>query len=238
MRNSAFINVVPSFLLRSINPSDVLEKYQRGHFSTIQRRTNKLTEIKVTPISVIELSSTSIEEPIFTFKDKNGHSRLFAFSNQKEYTAYIQGKSMEYKCNYCFHKFMVHPGQDELPERIPLYMEDKYIRKENNIYKLTVVWGEGTYCHPNCCYTAIHRQCRTYYKFNDATYNNSELYYKAICSLRYPGIKLQEVDVKLLDIFGGTLTYEEWRDKNYKYEKVPNMIIVPVKIAYEKLNVT
>jgi hypothetical protein len=227
--NRTFINVVPSFLLRGVNPLFVAEKYQAGFFTDLKHEKDEKPIIKIAPITFIPVNSSSFEDPIYAFKDKNGYIHTMVFSNQEEYQSYLSGKEITHCCNLCDITF----SHD--PERIPIHIEERLIPLSDGKTKIKIVlvWGEGSYCCPDHCFTVIRMLSNQSYRFTDVTTRNSEVMYRNICKSRYPKHDLIEVDIRLLKKYGGSLTQEEFI-KPETYSRSPSFVVIPVKVPYER----
>ena len=163
--------------------------------------------------------------------DQDSTGRLQLFSNQDEYTYYLNGIPIKRTCLLCGIEFFTDP------ERIPLYMEDRYLPSSDNgeMTKVTIVWGDGNYCCPDHCFTAIRRHNNLSYRYRESIYRESEPLYRNICKERYPDLQLKEIDLRLLKRFGG-LVASESDFKKYTYNRMSSFMVVPVKIAYERIN--
>ena len=226
--NKHFINIIPSFLLRGINPLDVLDKYYKGNYASLTRKKLK-TAIKISTISFVPVNSESTDEAFYTFKDKNGYNQLIVFSNQREYQAFIKGETITHRCNMCFKEFTYEP------ERIPLHFEERYLQipdsKDQTRVKVNLVWGEGTFCCPDECFTAIRRNSDLRYRYRDPLMSNSEIIYRNICAERFPNHKLKEVDLRYMSVLGGSI---EDKPKD-SYKRLNSFVVVPVKVPYERI---
>jgi hypothetical protein len=228
--NKTLVNVIPSFLLRGIDPNEILNQYKSGQFSGLHFSPSTGIKVKVAPITFVPISTESTNDPFYSFRDKNGYPHVVAFTNQDEYLSYMKGEKISHICMLCFKSF-THDV-----ESIPLSAELRYFKKENEentLIKTIIVIGEGSYCCPDHCFTAL--RMMVYNHRHDMLYHDSEMIYKNIISERFPGLQLKEVDIKLLKRFGGSVSDDEFDPSMYEYRRMNNFIVIPSKIAYEQI---
>lgn len=230
----SFFSIVPSILLRGVDPLEIISKYNNGFFATVEKiQSSEKANSKVSVMTFAPISD-SIEDAYYTFKDRNGHTQVIVFANQQEYKAYCEGKEIKRKCHLCFKEFTHEP------ERIPITIEDRYLPSSNdpNRVKVRIVWGIKTFCHPNHCWTAIKQHQNLRYRYRDIIMQDADIMYKNICKERFPDLVLKETPLELWSEFGGSLNDEAFSGQgengSYVYNKMSSFIVVPVKISYER----
>ncbi len=223
-----FFNIVPSILLRGVDPLDVLEKYHAGYFQNLKRDSPGPT-IRVAAITFAPISD-SVDEAFYTFKDKNGQTQVLVFENQQEYKAYLEGKEIKRRCDFCMVEFTHEP------ERIPIKIEERYLPSSDapNRTKVKIVWGIKKYCNPIHCWTAIQHHLNLRYRYRDVLMQDSDILYKNICKERFPNLILREIPLELCAEFNGPIDQTTPGGGEYTYKKMSSFIVVPVKIAYER----
>lgn len=256
--SKSVVNIVPSFLLRGINPNKVLDDYVKGFFSNIHFENVQDVTVKTAPLTIVSVNSNSPEDPVFVIREKNSFNRVFVFANQEEFKMYQNNveKDMDVKisrvCDYCLRKF------DHQHMVIPLIREIRYIRKGgdpsgdpigdsrgpggskngNTVVKFPVIIGDGKYCDYRCTFAALKCYNSVNFRYRDLLYNNSEMLLRELFEEKYPNQVLTPAPNRsLLKSFGGSLDYDEWSDHNFTYDRMINPLILPAKIPHEKCNV-
>lgn len=229
MAGQTFFNIVPSILLRGVDFLDLVEKYNNGFFLNLKKEIVEKSTIKIAPITFSPISD-SVEDPYYTFKDRNGYTQVIVFANQLEYKAYIEGKTIKRRCHFCFKEFTHEP------ERIPISMEERYLPSSDapDKVKVRIVYGIKTFCHPFHCWSAIKQHLNMSYRYRDFTMQDTDIMYKNICKERFPDLVLKEIPLELWSEFSGSLDDEAFFNEHYTYTKVSSFIIVPAKISYER----
>ena len=232
----SFFNVVPSILLRGVDPLDIISRYNNGGFVNTERiQSSEKSATKIAPITFAPISD-SIEDAYYTFKDRNGHTQVIVFANHAEYKAYHEGKEIKRKCHFCFREFTHEP------ERIPISIEDRFLPSSTdpNRVKVRIVWGIKTFCHPNHCWSSIKQHLNMRYRYRDVIMQDTDIMYKNICKERFPNLVLKDIPLELWSEFGGSLDDEAFFSNiqtdggTYTYNKMSSFIVVPAKVSYER----
>lgn len=227
----SFFTIVPSILLRGIDPLEIIEKYNSGFFIplSLKKIESEKVSTKVAPIIFAPISN-SVDDAYFTFKDRNGHTQVIVFANQQEYKAYCEGKEIKRKCHFCGREFTHEP------ERIPISMEERYFPSSDSPdrIKCNVVWGIYAFCHPLHCFSYIRQHLDLPYRFRDVMMQDTDIMYKNLCKQRFPDLKLRVVPLELWSEFGGSLDRDSFLNEDYTYNKISNFVIIPAKVSYER----
>ena len=106
--------------------------------------------------------------------------------------------------------------------------------------KTTLFNVEGTYDTFGCALASLKRIYSCHYRYKDPLYMDSEQLLHTMYHKMYPdkiGSRIKEAnDWRLLKLNGGPLTDQEYDSEQCEYVKIPNLVTVPVKRQYVKLN--
>lgn len=223
------VKINPTFLLKGVEPNRVLIDYNDGVFN---RATSEIMMTKFvgggTKDVLAPTYSKSNKEAIFAIKDRNNNDIVLASSNHKSFEVYTKtGGDLRTggRCKYCLadfqHTIIGYPLAHE---------EHMYLI--NNTYKYKdVFWVEGCFCSFECAAGFLEMFHET-----DVTRAHSRELLEYLYKLTYPlnGSLISKNDPDLLDIHGGSLTYEQWSDKRHKYLRTDRIILIPAKTIFLK----
>lgn len=216
---SNIISYVPSFVVRGINPENVLKKYLQKDYSQIRYtfKENR-TVAGGAPINVVAVHNSTVNDGIYIYRDRGDSNRIIAFTNQKEYETFLKTNSFS-KDRIC-----EHCGEKVGDEGMGIPTERKLAEFDGgNIYLL---YSTGNYCDFMCMYTAFNQKHSLPYQMRDYSLNESYRLIKWYHNTYLPDKPFQQTnDVRLLKRYGGPLEYTEWK-KNI-YHKMGNVTVSP-----------
>lgn len=250
--------LTPTFLLKGVDPLKVLNDYlsgKRSIYSGIDKASMKTSQMSdktvktVVPFSLLPKYGTSSDDEIYVYSDKtNFQKKILTINHQsfiiaKEYIdkgQIINTLPKVGKCLWCRMPI------EDAPIGIPISME--WIRNQNTLPDnsdqisrqpdIIVFHVDGTFCCFECCYAGLKQIYVPKNLFKDPVYNNSEHLLKMMYTILYPekGSGTQELreapDWRLLKENGGCLEPNEFFSKTNTYIKIPNVVMLPVKMEY------
>lgn len=205
-----------------INPVEILEKYKRGEYSNVTLDTLKC-KLKVDTKEVkSEKYGSSFKEARFQFKVNNGGEIAIITMG-----ADVNGK--EVKCKSCNHIL-----DNDLIIKEGVIVKRQNIQEIDSHGKFTLIKefvAVDPVCDLNCALLAIRRDRNRYPPSAEA---DTRYLHKCI----YPdsGSLVEALDPGLLDINGGTYTYEEYkRDRNERHRNVAGLRITPSRTCFVRI---
>lgn len=223
--------VIPTFVLRRIDTSSILEKYKNGEFCII--KDPPTTPIKLADVEVIVAPEygTSSHEPIFTMKDRSSRSLIVATSNCLQYETFTKTGGELVKgglCEWCKMEFK-HESVG-----IPIASKEEILfHPDGRVTQKPVYWVEGIFCDEECALAHL----KTFMKASrDPHYLNSEVALRNMYSYKYPntGALKPANDYRLIKERGGSIPYSEWKGKKNYYIRTTTVLIIPAKVEYLK----
>lgn len=169
---------------------------------------------------------------VLNIRENTGSQLSFLSTNIVPYSQYMKQKpedSKKSRCMRCFRKF------DWIPLGIPVAIETSY-RVDGEEYDR--VYCRGSYCGFRCMYAKIlelGRGCERH----QHEYMTSESIMWMMFEEMYPELSRSDLepslDISNLEIFNGTMSYEEYFSNDYRYIKIPGMLLLPETSKYQKL---
>nr|WIL05203.1 hypothetical protein pmam_164 [Pithovirus mammoth] len=215
MSTSGF-RVVPSFHLKGIQPSVMLERYLRNDIQVTGLLKEKVSFTASSSITVAPKLTTEQTDERFIFQDKSGGRTINVTTNQNSFRYWHEHGRFyaDELCSWC--RFRV--GENCVPVPLSLVGKSLFVCDE-------------PYCSFQCCLSGIRRDYGTSYMMRDPLYRKSEVLLNYLFSIDHPGQKLvPAMDWKLLKGNGGPLSREEF-SKGFYYLRSINLV-VPAKICY------
>lgn len=225
--SKTIVKIPETFILRSIDPIDILSKYLKGEYKTLKIPTKKVKNKFLTTGKNI---GTNPSYEIYRLLDKsNTHQTIFTTNHNlyNHYSNVIKHKKSDrplLKCTYC--------RRDIKGEYVglPVSME---MDKEHVSF-----FTEGYYCHFGCAYANLKRVIPVSRIHRDPLYMDAEQLLHCMYHKLYPNEPrniVEAPDWRLCRSNGGPLTDEEFDSKTYKYVAINNVAMLPVKRQYMKL---
>jgi len=226
------IEILPTFLLRGIEPQKIINKYLEGGYSEINKNTIEKKKINTQNIETLQLLpqyDKTHESEIYTYVDKSNVTRIVGTTNHAAYLIVknSDGKELPYgngrKCDWC-HLELKAP-----PIGIPIKFE--WIEDKNTYIFHT---DENLYDTFECCFSGLKRLTPPYFTYRDPLRMDSEQMLRFMYSVMYPKEKkLKEApDWKLLKENGGFVSQKDFFDGLHEYKRTPNIILLPAKVEY------
>lgn len=223
-----------TFLLKGIDPREILKEYKSGLFLNIPNNIKKFP-LAANNKLIAPIYGTSESDPIYSVKDKNNNSVIMATTGYENYELFMinngEHPSMGGRCDFCKQDFI----HQQIGYPVSQQEYTLLINNPNPHYKVHYIfWCYGELCSLNCCLAEIRRaQCRPS-DFRENLSKNSEAMLHKLHKLMYPnsGLLRPAQDPKLLKLNKGSLTKEEWEDPKFIYKQTDRVIMLPIKIEY------
>lgn len=205
-----------------INPVEILEKYKRGEYSNITLNSIKCKLKADTKPVKSEKYGTNFKESRFQFRVNNGGEIAIITRG-----ADVSGK--EVRCKGCNHVL----DDDQLIKE-GVVIKRQNVQEINANKQITVIKEFITVdavCDLNCALMVITRNRS---KYPPSAEQDTRFLHKCI----YPdsGPLIEALDPGLLDINGGTYTYEEYKQgRNERHRDVAGLRITPSRTCYVRI---
>lgn len=233
------IRVIPTFLLKGVDPVKITQLYQSGYFS--QKHTKSKIEIAQNTTILSPVYGTNNNSPIFSIKDKNNTSVIIATSGHQDFEVYTKngGKLCEGgRCDFCKEDYKC------LSVGYPLNYQEQTIStfepgNPKAKYRIFYTfWVEGRFCSFECALAYVKRILSHPADSRDTLLRDSERLLKMLYSLTYPDATFLRPaqDPQLLITNGGSLTKEEWNNSKHIYIKTGRVLMIPAKVEYIRNN--
>lgn len=234
--------ITPTFLLKGIDPFEVLREYQAGLYS---RPIQKKCQIKITNNTTI-LAPTygnNNNHPIFCMKDRNNSSIIIATTNHQNYEVFTKngGQVPEGgRCDFCKEDFPhASVGYPVAYKELTLLTNDSGDTNDAKYRIVYVFWVEGCHCSFECALGYVRLFMNRPANNRDNSMADCERYLRLLYKLTYPqsGNLRAAQDPRLLKNFNkGSLTKEEWSDSRHVYTRSDKVLMIPAKIEYIRSN--
>ena len=219
--------MVPTFVLKSIDPAEVMRKYSEGFYSRpiVQKKSIKTKGF--VPILAEQISKNR-DDGVYTEKFKNGASIIFVTANHK--TSVLFKRTNDFpvggRCDNFFCKREIPGSSMGYPVH---YERRKFL--EGDEYKIVhMFWVTSVCCNFHCAYNHL-------VNLRGSSFWNEdyERLIKVMYELMYPnGPVLCNInDPCILESNGGSVNQSDY-DK-YVYVKTPGVVIIPVSHDYIKM---
>lgn len=240
MANKNGIVIIPTFRLRGIDPTELFRDYLAGSFSNIDIPNDKIVIENIIPV-VAPQYGLSIADNMYSIKDGISDQIIFATTNHKAYEMYTKsGGSLptEGRCLWCRYD---HKGS-EMPGTIVAYKQKIFqvkIGEKFTIQKTHCFWTDNQCCDMECALAFDQFFSNLPPDKRESQFYDSEYLLRFLYSLQYPGSGplIAAKDFRLLNINGGSLTYEQYKSTRHIYRKMPGMLLLPAKVSYIQTSV-
>jgi hypothetical protein len=231
--------IIPTFLLKGLNPNQLLIDYQSGFFSRQSISKSKIAIVQNKPI-LAPVYGTTNHSSIFTIKDKNNCSIVIATTGHADFEVFTtSGGKLPTggRCDLCKEDFtetaVGYPvGYKEITV---LTNDDSNVR--NARYRIIYAfWVEKRFCTFECALGYVRMILVRPSDYRDTTIRDAERLLKTLHKLMYPnsGPLRPAQDPSLLIINGGSLTKEQWQDQRHVYIRTNRVLMIPAKIEYDQ----
>lgn len=210
-----------SLVLSDVNYKNIAQDYVNDDIGKLRIPFLKTKIRNVTDIFDNNKGS-SVTENIFIIKCKNKTGTVIASDNCIEYDA----KKANINCHYCRKK--IKDNYFGMPLEIINEINDF---DEENIK----IHCYGYYHDLSCCLADVKN--KIVQNVHDDSFDYQSIYVNiyTLHSLFFKDELYPANDWRLLDINGGSLTYNEWKENVYLYNKLPGILILRNKKIYEKV---
>lgn len=207
--------IVPTFLLRAVDPNAVLEAYLEGAYQQVTEPPGKVLAAK--EISLAPSYGQSQKSEIYTYRNKSNNQTVVVTTNHDAYEAVIDGKVYRpSRCLWCRGPI------EEEPIGIPVKMTIS-----EGIYYFHL--DRPHYCSFECCFAELcldNKRC-----VREPLYCDSEqmlrLFFREVVGEEQ---LTAAPDWWLLEDNGGPLSRQDW--KAHHYVRTPSIITLPIKTEY------
>jgi hypothetical protein len=214
------INSTPTFLLRKVNPSEVIQNYNSGKYSQLVLNKTTKTEIRSSQTAIGSYVAGKQDGDVYGYRNKGNNVQVIATTDCKPYVEFISNETgapiMGGRCKWCRREFT------QQAIGVPI----KSVRMEGKI----VVYYSGVACKYGCAYSLWKQQYGMKMLRRDSQFLAGEMILKYLYSLQYPGREIKEAaDPELLKSNGGSLDDDEYDNSNYTYIPTNSFVWAPVK---------
>jgi len=226
---SPILSVNPTFLLRHLDPSKILENYKSGKYCHITLPKEKIHLNLITP-SIQSNLGTDPESDLYTFRTKGNLTQTVASTSHLHYLLFNRNGGLIPPggiCDWCRISFS-HSSVG-----IPIKMEIGHFDIGEPII---IFYLDGCMCSCECALAELKRHHTLSYRYRDSLYMDSEQMLRYMYSIIYPNedFLYEAPDYRLLRQNGGSLDISEFHNKKHIYVRTPNIILAPVKRQFLK----
>jgi hypothetical protein len=221
----------PSFILRGLNVSQILINYEKGEYINLElKKVSAKFQIGEIAIKPHNNAVDAQSDEIFTIKNHGTNIRMLTTNHSEFVNPNIYDANQVYSCRRCSREFKNDPCKIVKAKSIETYLVDDVL-----VEKITY-YGNGEYCTFNCVFEVIKLAQRSFcntYDTEKAMRYTKEVFFKI-----YPDEKCipGSHDPDLLDTNGGPLKRNEFFLTEFKYVKMPNLILHPCKNIFAEYN--
>ena len=232
------IKIIETLMLRRIDPIVMIRRYLAGEFRKVTIPDEKI-EFSKAFVNLNQRVGADQTSEIYRFNDKTNSGQLIMTTNHEQYSYakelnsnnshdQILDKPLAY-CRWCRREIK------SKPIGIPISME---VDSQTD----TVVFNiEDTIDTFGCALAVLKRVYSCHHMYKDPLYMDAEQILHCMYHKMYPdkiGSRIKEAnDWRLLKINGGPLDDDEFDTSQHEYVQVPNVVLVPVKRQYIKLDI-
>lgn len=231
-KKKTIIEIVPTFLLRSVDPAKVVKDYKQGYYQSLvfHSKSEKRKSLQHQAISLTPEYDKNPESEVYAYIDKSNVQKVVGTTNHRSYEfikAHSNGETLPYghgeKCLWCRVELKSPPIG--LPIKLNILQNGKGKKYQFHC--------EGTYCSFECCYAGFVHYNLPLYHFRDPLHMETEQLLRFMYSLIYDDAILRQApDWRILKDNGGFLSYEDFTKFNHGYQRLPSIILLPVKVEY------
>ena len=233
------IKITENLVIRRIDPISMLQRYLAGDFKNIKMPSGKI-KLSTAFVNLSQRVGTDQTSEIYRFTDKTNSGQVIVTTNHEQYQ-YAKNKSdnMESntvpgdnkpieECLWCRREIKTEPI------RIPIEMEtDKHTG-------IITFHGDDTCDTFGCALAALKKLYSCHHMHKDPLYMDSEQMLNCMYHKMHPekiGTSIVEAKHwKLLKSNKGPLDDDEYDNDLVGYVQIPNVVLLPVKRQYIKLN--
>lgn len=231
-------HIKPTFLLKGIDPNELLDAYNKGIYSKYEQNNTKIIVTQTNSILAPTYGSSN-KDPVFCVKDKNNNNIIIATSKHVDYEVFnSSGGNLPEggRCDHCKIDF------DHVVVGYPVAYQEQILLIDEEIsphYKtIYIFWTEGELCSFECALTKIRETQQRSCEYRDNNTRDSESMLRMLYKFMHPndGILRPAQDYGLLKSNRGSLTMEEWNNNKHVYVKTDKILLMPAKHEYIQEN--
>jgi len=231
------IKITDNLVLRRIDPVIILRKYLAGDFKNVRIPKNKVT-LSTAFVNLNQKIGTDQTYEVYRFNDKANSGQIIVTTNHEQYKCAKDNNTKDSNkdsepvahCLWCRREIKTNPIG------IPISMETD--RHTGNV----LFNVEDTYDTFGCALASLKRIYSCHYMYKDPLYMDAEQLLHCMYHKMHPdkiGTRIVEAhDWRLLKSNGGPLNDEEYDNNQCVYIQLSNVVLVPIKRQYIKLNLT
>ena len=226
------IKIMENLSLRRIEPITMLRRYLAGEFKNISIPSTNVT-LSTTFVNLSQRVGNDQSSEIYRFSDKTNSGQLIITTNHEQYThAKEETESDEILyCDWCRREI-----KPKSIVGIPLEMEvDRHTGK-------VIFHTDDAYDSFGCALAGLKRLYSCHYMYKDPLYMDAEQLLHCMYHKMHPdkiGTRIVEAKHwKLLRSNRGPLKDSEFDSDLAGYVQIPNIVTVPIKRQFIKLNLT
>ena len=233
--------VMPTFLLKGVDPNKILADYQAGRFSQPIKLKSSIRIAHNTSI-LAPTYGVSNHDAVFSVKDRNNCSVVYATTGHSDFEVFTKNGGelpVGGRCEYCRDDFqhiaVGYPVGYQEQTILTNNCEDPRQARYRVVY---VFWTEGRFCSFECCLGYVRTVLSKPADYRDTTLRDSERMLKHLHKLTYPtaGLLRPAQEPRLLKSNGGSLTREEWQDQRHVFIRTDRILMIPAKVEYVQQN--
>lgn len=232
---------IPTFILKGVDPNKVLADYQSGVFTRPIKSKSRFAINVKNPILAPTYGNTN-SDPIYSFKDRNNCSVVFATTGHENYKVYTStGGELPIggRCDYCKQDFdHVAIGYPISEQEQTILTTDSTEHNKASYRVFYIFWTEGEFCDFECALGYIRHILSRPAEYRDTTLRDCERMLKKLYYLTHPNAKplRPASDPRLLRSNRGSLTKEEWKNESHIYIRTDRVLMIPAKVEYIQQN--
>jgi len=213
------VTIRPTFLLRGIDPQEVLERYLNNEFQSIVAPTKKIL-IDQVDLALDRNVTNDRNAEIYEVSNRSEQRQRIATVNHQAYTYGLDNPIVK-RCRWC---------RCEIEGKvigIPIMQEYDPVTK-NSIFHV-----DGRHCRFECVYADLISRTQMPWGLRQGIYCSSETLLLRLFDMIYPGKKLCPAQMwDLLNSNGGPFTTKEYFAISHFYHPLSTIRLYPVKREY------
>lgn len=228
------IGALPTFFLKGVDAHCLAAKYRAGATAELTLPSEKII---ISGSNLAHYSTRDgMENDIYVYLDRFNVLHSVASTNCEAYSLYMQdGTSPPFggECNWCRYKY-AHQAMG-IPIRQVIKAKKEKPKEKYHIFYMSNMM----FCSFECSLAYIERDISRGYQISNPIYVNSEEILRRLYAMMYPRDPplIPAPNYLLAQQNGGSLNLSDFRSKNHRYMPVPNVILPPVKLIEEKLDI-
>ena len=236
------VRVNPTFLLKGVNPQQIMADYAAGLFNRGTHNKSKIPIAKSNIILAPTYGKTN-RDPVFCVKDRNNSNVIIATTSHADFQVFNNtgGKlAAGGRCEWCHSDFAdTHIGYPIAFQETNVLVSDGGANSQNHRNKVMYTfWVEGRFDSFECMLAYVKKMLSRPSNYRESTMRDCERWGRLMYRLTYPsaGALRPAQDPRLLALNGGSLTYDEWNDGRHIYARTDRVLMIPAKVEYVMQN--